>query len=244
MSLSRSANVTSMVNRVLNIIQTSSIADLVVSTNVGRKKLWKNVIVYLTSFGVYYDWIATTFDRLFLLPYIVRLLQLMFLFKNAPLKLTLALPNSTVFSSCDTFVTSYYAWIITLIVTKLWCALCGAQFFVREPGSKQAIGSYCRCPAKCNDQWFTTEISSAPLSTSGFSSTRVFGRIKKNKKIEINDRFSILNVNIFCFHNNFHNCMTSNKLIGLRIFFKYNAGDSFKMDIPFGNKELLGELFV
>jgi hypothetical protein len=30
------------------------------------------------------------------------------------------------------------------------------------------------------------------------------------------------------------------KLIGLRIFFKYNAGDSFSMDVPFGNKELIG----
>lgn len=35
-------------------------------------------------------------------------------------------------------------------------------------------------------------------------------------------------------------CVRSMNLIGLRIFFKYNAGDSFKMDIPFGNKELFG----
>ncbi len=35
-------------------------------------------------------------------------------------------------------------------------------------------------------------------------------------------------------------CVLSMNLIGLRIFFKYNAGDSFKMDIPFGNKELFG----
>lgn len=32
----------------------------------------------------------------------------------------------------------------------------------------------------------------------------------------------------------------SMQIVGVRIFFKYNAGDSFKMDVPYGNKELLG----
>ena len=32
----------------------------------------------------------------------------------------------------------------------------------------------------------------------------------------------------------------SMQMVGVRIFFKYNAGDSFKMDVPYGNKELLG----
>lgn len=58
-----------------------------------------------------------------------------------------------------------------------------------ESGARQAIGSYCNCPATCKDQWFTTEISSVPLSPSGFPWTRVFGRIAKNKKIHSNYRF-------------------------------------------------------
>lgn len=83
-----------------------------------------------------------------------------------------------------------------------------------------AVTVNCMCPATCKDQWFTTEISSAPLSPTGFPATRNFKRISKNRNMDAN--YSV-------------------KLIGLRVFFKYNAGESFTMDVPFGNKELLGE---
>ncbi|XP_057371714.1 pickpocket protein 28-like isoform X2 [Daphnia carinata] len=83
------------------------------------------------------------------------------------------------------------------------------------------VTANCMCPANCKDQWFTTEISSAPLSPTGFPATRTFKRISKNKNMDAN--YSV-------------------KLIGLRVFFKYNAGESFSMDAPFGNKELLASV--
>lgn len=45
------------------------------------------------------------------------------------------------------------------------------------------------------------------------------------------------NSNTYRIHSHF-----SMHLVGARIFFKYNAGDSFKMDIPYGNKELVGKV--
>ncbi|XP_046446200.1 pickpocket protein 28-like isoform X3 [Daphnia pulex] len=97
---------------------------------------------------------------------------------------------------------------------------CVVKFYVRSV-FMASIANNCRCPATCKDQWFTTQISSAPLSLSGFSSSRTFQRISRRKNVDAN--YSV-------------------KLIGLRIFFKYNAGDSFSMDVPFGNKELIASI--
>lgn len=102
-----------------------------------------------------------------------------------------------------------------------------------------SVTANCMCPATCKDQWFTTEISSAPLSPTGFPATRNFKRVSKNRKMDANYRLILVLKFHICLLNYF--CNDSTKLIGLRIFFKYNAGESFSMDVPFGNKELLGK---